>query len=160
MYTRADLERMSDAAAADHGVPPAGLRALFAQESGWDPAAVNQVTGAAGIGQFMPATAAELGIDPFDPAQAIPAAALYLTQIRAYLIGRLGRWSWPLVLSGYNWGMGNTANAAEQHGDGWMAHVPEETRDYVRRVGPAFGDRGALVLVVAAVAVAAMWVLA
>ena len=104
--------------------------------------------------------AAELGIDPFDPAQAIPAAALYLTQIRAYLIGRLGRWSWPLVLSGYNWGMGNTANAAEQHGDGWMAHVPEETRDYVRRVGPAFGDRGALVLVVAAVAVAAMWVLA
>jgi len=73
--------------------------------------------GALGIAQFMPATAADLGIDPLDPAQAIPAAARYL----AGLYNRFG--SWSQALAAYNWGQGNVARKG-------LANAPTETQHY------------------------------
>jgi len=145
--TRDELKKLADDSARDQGIPPAGLRALLRRESAWDPSAVNPTSGALGIAQFMPRTAAELEIDPMNPAQAIPAAAAYLVAIRSYLIGRIGRWSWPMVLAGYNWGMGNVARSVEQRGDAWLAFAPSETQKYVAAVAPAFGGGGLWVLV-------------
>lgn len=118
-------------AAAAHGVPPALLAALLRAESGFDPRAVSPA-GAQGIAQFMPATARGVGLrDPFDPAQAIPAAARLLAgHMRA-----LG--SAPLALAAYNAGPG----AVARHGG-----IPpyRETQAYVARVMALAGGAGAL----------------
>ena len=86
----------------DHGI----FRRQLVAESGLDPNIVNRRSGAAGIGQFMPATAQGLGIDPLDPNQAIPAAAWKqhapgtCQPFRRRLHARPGQ---------YNWGPGNVA---------------------------------------------------
>jgi peptidoglycan DL-endopeptidase CwlO len=64
-------------AAATNGIPSALLAALVSHESGFDPTAVSSA-GAEGIAQFMPATAAGMGINPDDPTEAINAAAKLL----------------------------------------------------------------------------------
>jgi cell wall-associated NlpC family hydrolase len=64
-------------AAANNGIPAALLAALVSHESGFDPTAVSSA-GAEGIAQFMPGTAAGMGIDPDDPTEAINAAAKLL----------------------------------------------------------------------------------
>jgi hypothetical protein len=109
------------AAAIAHGLAPVLLAALLRAESGFDPRAVSSA-GAQGIAQFMPATAAGLGLrDPFDPVQAIPAAARLLSgHVRA-----LG--SVPLALAAYNAGPGAVARY------GGVPPYPE-TQAYVARV--------------------------
>ncbi len=57
------------------------LASLMYEESRFDPGAVGP-GGSAGLFQFMPSTWRELGVrDPHDPAEAIPAAARYLSQL-------------------------------------------------------------------------------
>ena len=113
-----------------HGVPPILLAALLQAESGFRPDAVSPV-GAQGIAQFMPATAAGMGLrNPFDPAQAIPAAARLLG-------GHLRRFgSVPLALAAYNAGPG----AVERYGG-----VPpyRETQGYVARITALAGGAAA-----------------
>jgi hypothetical protein len=108
-------------AAVRHGLPPLLLAALLRSESGFDPRAVSPA-GARGIAQFMPATARGIGLrDPFDPAQAIPAAARLLSgHVRAF-------GSVPLALAAYNAGPG----AVRRHGG--IPPYPE-TQAYVARV--------------------------
>jgi len=95
-------------------------------ESGFDPTALSPA-GAAGIAQFMPATAAAAGLrDPFDPDRAVPAAArLLAAHLRAF-------GSVPLALAAYNAGPG----AVRRHGG-----VPPyaETRGYVAQVVALMG---------------------
>ncbi len=120
-------------ASARAGVPPILLAALLQSESGFTPRAVSPV-GALGIAQFMPATAAAVGLrDPFDPAQAIPAAARLLG---AHLRDFGG--SVPLALAAYNAGPG----AVRRYGG-----VPPyaETRAYVARITALAG--GATLLI-------------
>lgn len=62
------------AAAQKYGLNPNIFVAQINEESGFDPNAVSSA-GAIGIAQFMPSTAAALGIDPNDPYQALDAAA-------------------------------------------------------------------------------------
>jgi cell wall-associated NlpC family hydrolase len=64
-------------AAATNGIPASLLAALLSHESGFNPTAVSSA-GAEGIAQFMPATAAGMGINPDDPTEAINAAAQLL----------------------------------------------------------------------------------
>jgi cell wall-associated NlpC family hydrolase len=88
-----------NAAGARHGIDPRVLSAVAKVESGYNPQAVSSA-GARGLMQFMPATAAGMGIDPLDPAQAIDGAARYLaTQQRDF--GSL-----ELALAAYNAGPG------------------------------------------------------
>lgn len=114
------------AAAEDaHGIPRDMLARLLYQESRYRAdiisGAKRSPVGAMGIAQFMPATAAELGIDPLDPFQAIPAAARYLRQ----LFQRFGNWT--EALAAYNWGMGNVSRKG-------LAKAPEETRNYYGQI--------------------------
>jgi len=101
-------------------VDPALLSAVARTESGFDPTAVSSA-GAQGIMQFMPATAAEMGVDPWDPASAIDGAARFLRKS----LDRFG--SVDLAIASYNAGPG----AVARHGG-----IPPfaETQHYVRTV--------------------------
>ncbi|MGY1637916.1 NlpC/P60 family protein [Geodermatophilus sp. SYSU D00742] len=103
-----------------HGVDPALLAAVASTESGFDASAVSPA-GARGLMQFMPATAAGLGVDALDPASAVDGAARYLRQ----LTDRFG--STELGLAAYNAGPGTVS----RHGG--IPPYPE-TQDYVRSV--------------------------
>jgi soluble lytic murein transglycosylase-like protein len=109
------------AAALRNGLQPVLLAALLRSESGFDPRAVSPA-GAQGIAQFMPATAQGMGLaDPFDPAQAIPAAARLLSgHVRGF-------GSVPLALAAYNAGPG----AVQRYGG--IPPYPE-TQAYVARI--------------------------
>jgi len=98
-----DLVPLFTAAAAQHGVPASLLAAVAKQESGFNPGAVSSA-GAEGIMQLMPSTAAGLGVNAFDPAQAIRGAAQLLS---GYLQQYNG--SVPLALAAYNAGPGAVA---------------------------------------------------
>lgn len=74
----ASLAPVVQAAAERHGVDPKPLAWMLSQESHWNPQAYNPLSGTKGIGQFKDATAREVGIDPYDPVQAINGAAQYL----------------------------------------------------------------------------------
>lgn len=112
-------------AGATHGIQPSVLAAVAKTESAFDPTAVSHA-GAQGLMQFMPATAADLGVDPFDPASAIDGAARYLSQN----LRRFG--SLELALAAYNAGPG----AVQQYGG-----IPPfaETQAYVPKVLAAAG---------------------
>lgn len=83
---------------------------------------VRSSAGALGIAQFMPATAADLGIDPLDVTQSIDAAGRYLKQ----LYQRFS--SWRLALAAYNWGQGNVSRRPDA--TAW----PVETQNYVSQI--------------------------
>ena len=113
---------MIEAAAAARDLPIAFLTRLISRESAFRPTAVSH-KGAQGIAQFMPATAAERGLDdPFDPNAAIPAAADLLDDLRD-AFGNLG-----LAAAAYN--AGPTRVQAFLDGGG----LPGETRAYVMAI--------------------------
>lgn len=67
------------AAACRAGLPVGLLDATLIQESGYNPAALSP-KGAFGLGQLMPATARQLGVDAYDIRQNLDGAARYLAQ--------------------------------------------------------------------------------
>lgn len=109
-----------DESAATHDLSVEFLTRLIWKESRFKPDALSP-KGAQGIAQFMPGTAALRGLtDPFDPHQAIPAAAHYLSDLSA----RFGNHG--LAAAAYNAGERRVAN--------WLADgggLPWETRDFV-----------------------------
>ena len=116
---------------------PAELVWLAEVESSFNPDAKSPA-GAVGLYQFMPATAAELGLQlaPRDerrmPEKSATAAANYLRQL--YL--RFD--SWPLALASYNAGPGRVGGLLRRHQattfDEIAPHLPNETRMYVPKV--------------------------
>ena len=110
-----------DAAAARYGIDPALLKGLIRQESGFDPSA-RSGAGAVGLTQLMPGTAAALGVDPTDPAQAIDGGARYLKQQLDRFGGDAAK-----ALAAYNAGPGAVAK---------YGGVPPfaETHNYVQKV--------------------------
>jgi hypothetical protein len=96
------------------------------QESGFNVNAVSKA-GAIGIAQFMPATAAGLGIDPHDPIASLRAAA-------AMMAGLLGTYrDYAKALAAYNAGSG-AVNQALGCGARWLSCLPQETQDYVHAI--------------------------
>jgi len=98
------------------------LVAIVTVESRWHTHAVSRA-GAIGLGQLMPGTAANLGVNPHDPAQNLSGAARYLRG----LISRFGTGHYSLVFAAYNAG----PKAVTQYGG-----IPpfDETQAYVVRV--------------------------
>ena len=107
-------------AASRHGVDASLLAAMASQESGFNASAVSPA-GAQGLMQFMPTTAAGLGVNPLDPSSAIDGAARYMSS----LTQQFG--STDLALAAYNAGPGTVS----QYGG-----IPPyaETQNYVRAV--------------------------
>jgi hypothetical protein len=102
-------------------IPVAFFARLLWQESRFRSDEVSHA-GAQGVAQFMPETAADVGLDdPFDPLKALPASAKLLRKLRDDF-GNLG-----LAAAAYNAGSGRIQK--------WLARqseLPRETRDYVR----------------------------
>ena len=99
-------------------------RANIEVESAYNPAALSPV-GAIGLGQLMPGTARELGVDPHDLAQNLDGSARYLLM----MLEQFG--DGPLALAAYNAG----PEAVTRHGG-----IPPytETQGHVARVTAVF----------------------
>jgi hypothetical protein len=111
------------------GVSAHLLAAQLYAESNFNPFA-RSPAGAEGIAQFMPGTAAALGLlDPFDPEAAIDAQAHLMRD----LLGHFG--SVPLALAAYNAGPGAVAAC------GCIPPIAE-TRAYVARILGLLGGAG------------------
>lgn len=112
-------------AAGNNGVDPALLKAVVAQESGFNPNAGSS-KGAYGLGQLMPGTAQQMGYSPADmadPQKNLDATAKYLKQQLDKYNGNV-----PLALAAYNAGPGAVAKYHNQ-----IPPYPE-TQNYVKRV--------------------------
>lgn len=102
------------------GVPGALLAALIRTESAWQPYVVS-AAGAIGLAQLMPATAGELGVDPWNPIENVLGGARYLRkQLDAFDDVRF-------ALAAYNAG----PHRVRQYGG-----IPpyQETQAYVARI--------------------------
>lgn len=110
------------AAARQHGVEEAIVRAIIHAESSFNPNALSRV-GAQGLMQLMPATARRFGVsNAFDPTQNISGGVQYLSWLLKRYNGDL-----TLAAAGYNAGEGAV--------DRYKGVPPyNETRRYVERV--------------------------
>jgi soluble lytic murein transglycosylase-like protein len=118
----AQLDALVQQNASTWQVDPALVKAVIANESGFNANATSRV-GAQGLMQLMPDTAASLGVrDPYDPAQNVAGGTRYLRG----LLDRFGG-NMRLAVAAYNAGPG----AVEKYGD-----VPpySETQNYVQNV--------------------------
>ena len=106
-----------------YGLPSGVLDHVAEVESNWNPAAINEKTRAAGLFQFMPATAAQYGLtDPHAPEAAARTAARYLGNLRNQFGGSMAH-----ALAAYNWGPGNMKKYGPEK-------MPPETRSYINRI--------------------------
>ncbi len=115
-----DYRQAARDAASRYGIDPDMFLRLIQQESSFRPDVVSP-KGAIGLGQLMPATAKELGVDPTDPMQNLEGAAKYLSQ-------QLKRFGDPsLALAAYNAGPTRVAK---------LGRVPNiaETQNYVKTI--------------------------
>jgi len=87
-------------------------------------------TGAQGIFQLEPSTAAGLGVDATDPVQNIQGGVNYLAQMLNQFGGDV-----PTALAAYNWGPGNVASQG-------AAAAPASTQTYVSSILNAIGYSG------------------
>ncbi len=110
------------------GIPPDYFVRQIYAESGFDPNAASPA-GAVGIAQFEPATAAGLGINPYDPIQALSGAARLMA---SYAIQYNG--DYAKALAAYNAGGGNLDYAVSTCGANWLSCVPAETQNYIYKI--------------------------
>jgi Transglycosylase SLT domain len=120
--SRLDIDSLIGAVATRYGVSVDLIAAIIEAESEFNPRAVSR-TGARGLMQLMPETAAILGVgDPFDPRENIDAGVRHLRSLMDRFDGNL-----PLVLAAYN--------AGERAVIGHRGVPPyRETRQYVNRI--------------------------
>ena len=111
-----------DAAAA--GISPVYFVRQINQESGFNPNAYSPA-GAEGIAQFEPGTAAGMGINPWDPIQALRAAAQLMASYNHMYGGNYAK-----ALAAYNGGTGTVQYAVNNCAD-WLNCLPYETRHYI-----------------------------
>jgi len=117
-----DIDAVISAVATRYGISVDLIAAVIEAESEFNPRAVSR-TGARGLMQLMPETAAMLGVsDPFDPLENIEGGVRHLCSLMDRFNGNL-----PLVLAAYNAG----ERAVINHGG-----IPpyRETRQYVNRI--------------------------
>lgn len=123
-----------EGAQSKYGIPSNYLAKLLNAESSYDPKIISgqrkSSVGAVGIAQFMPATAAELGVNPTDPMSAIDGAGRYLSQLYA----QFG--NWPEAIAAYNWGAGNVSKKG-------LTNAPTETVNYVQKIAGVDITKGA-----------------
>lgn len=109
----------------DYKLPPTLLARVLDIESAYRPdiisGQVRSNAGALGIAQIVPRW--HPGVDPLDPAQAIPYAARYLADLKA----QFG--SWRKAVAAYNWGAGNLTRYISGE-----TTLPLETSNYLKKI--------------------------
>ncbi len=115
-------------AAAQYGVPSSLFIAQIGQESGFNPNAQNG--SATGIAQFMPATAAQYGVNSADPTSSLYGAAKY----DATLYSQYG--SWQTAMQKY----GTTANGAAPNVDAMAASVDSPLGQFFNGIANGIGS--------------------
>ena len=116
------------AAAQAQGVDPALAIEIANVESGLNPNVPNGAAGEVGMFQLMPATAAQLGVNPYDPTQNIQGGISYLSQL-------LAEFGDPAkAVAAYNCGPGCVSAAVANYGTNWMAGIPSSTQSYVSKI--------------------------
>lgn len=111
-----------------YGIDPNSFVRQIQQESHFDPNAVSP-SGAVGIAQFIPSTAASIGVNPYDPVSALDGAA----RLMASLSGQFGG-DYAKALAAYNAGPGAVQSAVSMGGMMWLAYLPLETQNYVHTI--------------------------
>jgi Transglycosylase SLT domain/SPOR domain len=138
--TREAMCLMVESAAKAHDLPLEFFARVIWQESRFQSDAVGPMTRsgqrAQGIAQFMPGTAGERRLlDPFDPVQALPKSAEFLSELRGQF-GNLG-----LAAAAYNAGPRRVREWLDGKGS-----MPQETRNYVSAItGSSVDDWAAAV---------------
>jgi soluble lytic murein transglycosylase-like protein len=122
----ASYQSIARQAALSVGINPARFIRQIQQESGFNPYAVSPV-GAIGIAQFMPATAASMGVNPYNPVSALYGAARMMRGLQNEFGG-----NYSMALAAYNAGPGAVQYAIRMGGSNWLAYLPAETQNYVR----------------------------
>src|SRR3989304_8831881 len=122
------------ATAARHGMDANLALAQAWAESRFDQSRISP-KGAIGVFQLMPATARELGVDPYNRSQNVEGGIRYLRE----MLGRFGG-NLEKALAAYNWGPGNLAGAVARYGEQWISYIPQETKNYLRNILGALGS--------------------
>lgn len=112
-----------DATAA--GISPTYFVRQITLESGFNPNA-HSPSGAEGIAQFMPATAAGLGINPWDPVASLQAAARLMASYAREFGGDYAK-----ALAAYNGGSATVNYAVAACGANWIGCLPMQTQRYI-----------------------------
>ncbi len=107
------------------GISPDLFCTADQQESGFNLNSVSPA-GAVGIAQFLPGTAADLGINPWDPTQALRGAARLMANYAHNYGG-----DYAEALAAYNGGSGIVQYAVNNCGANWLNCLPLETRHYI-----------------------------
>lgn len=111
------------------GISPQLFVRQISVESGFDPQS-RSPAGAEGIAQLMPATAASLGVDPWNPGAALKAAARLMARYVSMYGGDYAK-----ALAAYNAGTGAVHNAIHECGNArWMHCLPGETQRYIQAI--------------------------
>ena len=121
----ATYEGVASNAARSIGIPAAWFLEQIRVESDFDPQAKSPA-GALGIAQFLPSTAQELGIDPLDPAAALPAAAKYVEGLNTSFSG-----DYAAALAAYNAGSAPVNQCKLGHDPAWLACMSPPVQQYV-----------------------------
>jgi soluble lytic murein transglycosylase-like protein len=108
------------------GVDPALALEVAQAESGMNQSAVSP-TGAIGIFQLEPATAAMLGVDPTDAQQNIQGGVQYL----AMMLSQFSAQGPAAALAAYNWGPTNVAKIVNAYQSNWFNYIPSSVQAYV-----------------------------
>jgi soluble lytic murein transglycosylase-like protein len=109
------------------GIPPTYFVQQINVESGFNPGAISP-SGAVGIAQMIPSTAAGIGVNPYDPVSALDGAA----RLMAGYYKQYG--DYAKALAAYNAGSGTVNYAVQAGGANWMSFLPAETRNYIFRI--------------------------
>jgi len=120
-----DYASIARQAATSAGISPDLFVRQIQQESGFNPGAVSPA-GAVGIAQFMPATAASMGVNPYDPTSALYGGARLMAQLNNEFGGNYAK-----ALAAYNGGPGAVIAAQNAGGANWLSFCPTESQNYV-----------------------------
>lgn len=128
MASKKTYQDIARQAARHYGLDPNLFVRQINQESGFNPRALSPA-GAEGIAQFMPATAASMGINPWDPTSALYGAARLMASLKKQFPGHYGQ-----ALGAYNAGAGAVQEAIRVGGGRWYFYLPAETRHYISTI--------------------------